>query len=115
MFHTFHEQVSPMEVPRIGNDATEVVLTHVLSRSLSDRMRGVSDSLHPNRPLSSSAHRAPLSRFQTLVPTSTLGLGVHQVWHAIKGRWHNDKASHISKNQVVGIESQYRRKCYKES
>jgi hypothetical protein len=30
MFHTFHEQVSPMEVPRIGNDATEVVLTHVL-------------------------------------------------------------------------------------
>jgi hypothetical protein len=75
-----------MEVPRIGNDATEVVLTHVLSRSLSDRTRGVSDSLHPTRPLDSSAHRAPLSRCQTLVPASTLGRGIHQVWHAIKGR-----------------------------
>jgi hypothetical protein len=78
MFHTLHVQVSPMKVPRIGNDATEVVLTHVLSRSLSDRRRGVSDS-HPTRPLGSSAPRAPLSRFQTLVPTSTLGRGVHQV------------------------------------
>jgi hypothetical protein len=66
MFHTFHEQVSPMEVPRIGNDATEVVLTHVLSRSLSDRTRGVSDSLHPTRPLDSSAHRAPLSAVKLL-------------------------------------------------